>query len=118
MHWWFQEHLGNEIKIKAILTKNQKADLFVKPLRTTVFEKICKLLLGWQFFCLIVAFSLACSDDDALHKGMPMKGLTCLPCVVVQKFTSPRHAERVPTWLALPPLGDESDLSPCGEETV
>ena len=46
-YWWFQEHLGDEIKIKAILTEEQKADLFTKPLRTAVFAKIRKLLLGW-----------------------------------------------------------------------
>jgi len=45
--WWFQEHLGPDLVVKAILSEDQKADLFTKANKTAVFIKLRQLLLGW-----------------------------------------------------------------------
>ena len=50
-HHWFKSHLGeegrNQIFAKKIDTKQQKADIFTKGLRTDVFQRIRRLLFGW-----------------------------------------------------------------------
>ena len=49
--YWFKSHLGeaggNQIFAKKIDTKEQKADIFTKGLRTEDFRRIRQLLLGW-----------------------------------------------------------------------
>jgi hypothetical protein len=44
---WFLSKLGKTIIAKQIHTKQQKADIFNKGMRTEAFEHICFLLLGW-----------------------------------------------------------------------
>ena len=48
---WFKSHLGeaggNKIFAKKIDTKDQKADIFTKGLRTDDFQRIRRFLLGW-----------------------------------------------------------------------
>ena len=47
---WFKSHLGeaggNQIFVKKIDTKDQKADIFTKGLRTDDFQRIRRFLLG------------------------------------------------------------------------
>ena len=45
---WFREHLKpNEIEVKKIDTKEQKADILTKGLGVIKFREIRKLLCGW-----------------------------------------------------------------------
>jgi hypothetical protein len=44
---WFREHLSDKIKIKAIGTNDQKADIFTKALSRVQFEKARSLIMGW-----------------------------------------------------------------------
>ena len=45
---WFREHLGpRRITVKKIDTKDQKADIFTKPLVPVLFKRLRKLLCGW-----------------------------------------------------------------------
>ena len=44
---WFPGKLGSTIVAKKIHTKQQKADIFTKGMRTDDFERVCSLLLGW-----------------------------------------------------------------------
>ena len=45
---WFREHVKpGEIVVKKIESKEQKADIFTKGLRTDLFEDLRKKLLGW-----------------------------------------------------------------------
>lgn len=45
---WFRSHLKpKRIEVKKIDTKDQKADLFTKPLNTVLFERLRQLLCGW-----------------------------------------------------------------------
>ncbi len=46
---WFRSHLKpNEIEVKKVDTKEQKADLFAKPSLHEPFSHLRKLPIGWQ----------------------------------------------------------------------
>ena len=45
---WFRSHLKpNQIKVTKIDTKAQRADIFTKSCLRDVFERLCKMLMGW-----------------------------------------------------------------------
>ena len=45
---WFRSHLKpNSIEVKKVDTKEQRADLFTKPLLRDAFVNLRKLLIGW-----------------------------------------------------------------------
>ena len=45
---WFRSHLKpNQIEVKKVDTKEQRADLFTKPLLPQPFTYLRRLLMGW-----------------------------------------------------------------------
>ena len=45
---WFRSHLGPRMKVVKVDAAAQLADMFTKPLGKDVFQRIRKLIMGWQ----------------------------------------------------------------------
>ena len=46
-HWFRSKMVENRVKVEKIDTKEQKADILTKGLRTDSFKSIRELLCGW-----------------------------------------------------------------------
>ncbi len=44
---WFRSHLNERVTVERIDTTEQWADIFTKPLKSDIFRKIRKLVMGW-----------------------------------------------------------------------
>ena len=60
VHWFWSHLKPNHIEVKKIDTKAQIADIYTKNVAKDTFERLRKMLMGWQGMCAMIATSLYC----------------------------------------------------------